>query len=72
MARKRAKYTFGGSKCQGNCSGHSAGYDYVIGGGSTYSKYSPSFNNGMRIAFGLKPISAKRQTGLRITVGKKR
>lgn len=72
MARKKAKYTFGGSKCSGTCSGHSAGYDYAAAGGSTYSKYSPSFNNGMRIAQGLKPLSPKKQTGLRITVGKKR
>lgn len=69
---KRAKYTFGGSKCRGNCSGHSAGWDYATNGGTQYSRYSPSFNNGMRIALGMKPISARKQSSLRITVGPKR
>lgn len=70
MARKRAKY-FQGSRCKGNCSGHQAGADYVANGGTMYSRTSPSFNNGMRIAQGLKPISARKQAGLKITYRRK-
>ncbi len=55
MARRRVQ-RFRGSRCSGNCSGHMAGYDYSQAGGAQYSRSSPSFNNGMRIAQGLAPI----------------
>ena len=55
MARRQVQ-RFHGSRCLGNCSGHAAGYAYAQSGGTQYSRNSPSFNNGMRIAQGLAPI----------------
>ena len=43
---------FKGSPCLTDCGGHNAGYKYAQSGGSLPSKYSPSFNNGMKIAQG--------------------
>jgi len=43
---------FKGSPCLTDCGGHSAGYKYANSGGSLPSRYSPSFNNGMKIAQG--------------------
>ena len=45
-----AKYK--GSPCKGDCSGHRAGARYARNGGSQYSPYSSSFNNGMNIEMG--------------------
>ncbi len=43
---------FKGSQCLTDCSGHRAGFRYANSGGSLPSRYSPSFNNGMKIAQG--------------------
>jgi len=43
---------FKGSQCTVDCGGHRAGFRYANSGGSLPSRYSPSFNNGMKIAQG--------------------
>lgn len=48
---------FRNSRCLTDCGGHRAGYRYATGGGRTPSKYSPSFNKGMRI--GMKAVKAR-------------
>lgn len=51
------------STCKGDCSGHRAGYAYGRGGGTRPSRWSSSFNNGMRIALGTfrpQPVAAMR------------
>jgi hypothetical protein len=40
---------FKGSVCKGACYGHRAGWNYAKHGGTTPSKSSSSFNNGMKI-----------------------
>lgn len=51
----------GMSECKGDCSGHRAGYRYAKGGGTLPSRWSSSFNNGMRIALGtFRPQPATR------------
>lgn len=45
-----------GSRCLGNCDGHRAGYNYANHGGTQPSGTSRSFDNGMRIANGIKPL----------------
>ena len=41
---------FKGSQClTGDCGGHRAGFKYANQGGGLPSKYSPSFNNGMKM-----------------------
>jgi hypothetical protein len=49
MASRRL---YKGSECKVDCGGHKAGASYARKGGSTPSKYSPSFNKGMKIAQG--------------------
>lgn len=43
---------FKGSQCLTDCGGHRAGFRYANSGGSLPSRFSPSFNNGMKIAQG--------------------
>ena len=59
-SRLRASY-FQGSRCLTDCSGHQAGYDYANAGGTVPSGVSRSFDNGMRIANGLKPLPTIRR-----------
>jgi hypothetical protein len=44
-----SKPIFKGSLCKQKCGGHRAGWNYAKDGGSTPSKSSKSFNNGMKI-----------------------
>lgn len=60
MARKKTLY-FQGSACKTDCSGHQAGYAYALAGGTRPARGSTSFNNGMRIAQGLKPIKPRKK-----------
>jgi|TARA_R110002073_G_scaffold80996_1_gene194615 hypothetical protein len=56
MASRRI---YKGSPCKVDCGGHRAGAAYARKGGSQPSRYSPSFNKGMKIAQGGK---ARRST----------
>lgn len=55
-----AKYR-GLSVCKTDCSGHRAGASYARSGGATPSRYSRSFNNGMKIANGTFTKPRKRR-----------
>jgi hypothetical protein len=50
---------FRSSRCKADCGGHRAGYAYAIGGGRQPSKYSSSFNTGLRI--GIKAVKQRRK-----------
>ena len=61
---------FKGSPCLTDCGGHSAGFKYANSGGSLPSKYSPSFNNGMKIAQGT--FETPKAKAKRLAANKKR
>tara|TARA_R100000951_G_scaffold7923_1_gene7276 strand:+ start:262 stop:588 length:327 start_codon:yes stop_codon:yes gene_type:complete len=62
---------FKGSQClTGDCGGHRAGFKYANQGGGLPSKYSPSFNNGMKIAQGTFETPAAKAK--RLAANKKR
>lgn len=50
---------FRGANCKVDCGGHRAGFRYAERGGRKKSKYSSSFNRGMRI--GIKAVKARRK-----------
>ena len=50
---------FRGANCKIDCGGHRAGFRYAERGGRKKSKYSSSFNRGMRI--GIKAVKARRK-----------
>lgn len=61
--RKKAKpSTFVGRNCKSTCAGHRAGYAYARNGGTQFSKYSKSFNRGMRLFMGLSVPKSRSKT----------
>ena len=44
------KPIYRGARCTQDCGGTRAGFAYGSGGGRKASRYSPSFNRGMRMA----------------------
>jgi hypothetical protein len=61
---------FKGSQCLTDCGGHSAGFKYANSGGSLPSRFSPSFNNGMKIAQGT--FETPKAKAKRLAANKKR
>lgn len=62
---------FKGSQClTGECGGHRAGFKYANNGGGLPSRFSPSFNNGMKIAQGT--FETPKAKAKRLAANKKR
>lgn len=52
---------FRNSTCKIDCGGHRAGYNYALRGGRKPSKYSRSFNQGMKIGIKAAKQRVKRK-----------
>jgi len=52
---------FRNSSCKTDCGGHRAGYKYATTGGRKPSKYSSSFNKGMKMGIKASKMRATRK-----------